>query len=359
METFEIGVTRGRLRAALLVGLVASACGVSGPDGSDPIASQRLAVTTAGAMFDCGDPQQALQCPAPSDPNLTFVCHGAGKKWLKLAVSRTSSGHVIGQTHGNKSDAVPDLRPGASASETGSGTLGLDCECNARECRDSCTGAQDGTPCAAGDLCTFDGLCLGGICQQGGARCTAGIVVDRCVRTSGACEAGTGACLTEAFSGNEPTACGAGCLDCTSNATGATCVNGRCGCVSDADCTSDAAPQCDTSTGACGPCGGASGEQTCLSRHGGKHCESVGSQAGQCAACRLGNDGDCPSPTDPVCTSTGGTNFCGGCTEEPSCMRFGPTFVCDSNTGDCVGCVTDSECLLPSLPHCVNRMCLP
>jgi hypothetical protein len=343
-------------RIAFIGSFIATACGVSSPDGSEPIASQRLLVS---AIFDCNDPQQALQCPDPSDPSLTFVCHGAGKRWVKIAVSRDSSVHVVGQPHGNKAGALPDLRPGASASQVGSGETGLDCECNARVCGDNCTGAADGAPCAAGDLCTFDGLCLGGICQPGAPRCNAGIIVDRCVRTTGVCDATSGECRTEPFAGSEPTACGASCVDCSNDRSGTACVTGRCGCSTDADCTDDAAPQCDTSTGTCGPCSETRGEQACVANHGGKHCESTGSQAGQCAVCRLGTDGDCPFATDPVCTSAGGPNFCGGCVEEQQCTRFGTTFVCDQMTGDCAGCVTDAECLSPSAPHCISRICVP
>jgi hypothetical protein len=319
-----------------------------------------LADRKVSALFDCNDPAQAFTCAEPADATKRFVCHGTPDGWLKLTVRQSSTAHVIGHAHGAQSR--PDLAPGTAGTSIAPGHAGLDCECKPRQCEDVCSGGADGTICKAGDLCSADGICSGGVCQNGAPRCVPGTLVAPCVRTTGACAASTGECITESFVGTTSGMCGASCDDCTGNVGNTQCVAGHCGCATDADCTSDAMPQCNPTTSLCEPCSGAQGEATCSANHGGKHCETSGLEAGHCTVCRLGHDTDCVSPFDPICQNTGGANGCGGCTDNVQCARFGATSECDQTNGagspgDCVGCVTSDEC--PTGYTCVNRACFP
>ena len=176
------------MRIATVSLMLLAACG----SGVDSRVTRR-----ATALFDCNDRFQRFACADPADPDKRFVCHGTGSvtnPYVKLAISRSSQGHVPGVSHGTH--ASPDQAAGASSADVGAGP-GLDCECAQRNCQSVCTGARDGDSCDDGNLCTGDGACLSGVCQPGAPACAPGVPVDECTVTSGACDPASGECLTE------------------------------------------------------------------------------------------------------------------------------------------------------------------
>jgi hypothetical protein len=151
--------------------------------------------TQAVDLFDCAAPAQRLTCAPPANPNKRYVCHATGSThnpYNKLSVSVNSS-HQPGVAHGCH---PPDQAPGASADDLG-GAVGLDCECEPRDCNGTCTGAAPGTACEDGDLCTGNGTCNGDTCEPGAPRCVAGTPIDACSAETGVCEPSTGTCGAE------------------------------------------------------------------------------------------------------------------------------------------------------------------
>lgn len=205
---------RDVIRAPLLFLVLTAACGA---ERGEPAAAAASAV-----VYDCNAPTQRLTCPAPSDPDRHFICHGTAsgtQPYVKISVPTRNTAHAPGVAHGG---GRPDQAPGASAADVGSGA-GLDCDCNPRHCNDVCDGAPDGAECDDGDRCTGNGTCLGGACQAGPARCTAGAAVDACNVQTGTCDGATGACVIAPAPDGTP--CDDGAV-CTANDV---CTAGTCG----------------------------------------------------------------------------------------------------------------------------------
>jgi hypothetical protein len=121
-------------------------------------------------------------------------------------------------------------------------------------------------------------------------------------------------------------------------------------CVTDAQC--DGSP--DTKTPICDKSGTASAD-TCRACAASAECVTAslqpvcvpgGAHAGQCAQCAA--NADCSGAT-PVCVDTGATNQCVQCSSDANCS--GKTPVCDGTTHTCGPCSTDSDCAVPT-PAC-------
>ncbi len=174
----------------------------------------------------------------------------------------------------------------------------------------------------------------------------------------------------------------------TSQCTGTTPLcdlpTGTCvGCESNADCAGNT-PICNLATKTCRAC---QSNADC-STFPGKVCDTSGMKAGECVVCVLNSDCSAPTPLcdpasntcvqcesnadcsggTPICNLT--THTCGACTSDadcslptPACQQSGPlqgqctqcsgtnmtacvapTPVCNTSTGTCAGCLTNSDC---------------
>ena len=111
------------------------------------------------------------------------------------------------------------------------------------------------------------------------------------------------------------------------------------GCALSSECPLTA-PICGVDN-LCHPCSSNNGDNECTMRGGvPPHCQLTGALTGQCTGCRIGQ-GDCSTPTAPVC---GVDNVCRGCTSHDECTSL----VCNTD-GSCadMAAVTyvDNHCL--------------
>lgn len=171
------------------------------------------------------------------------------------------------------------------------------------------------------------------------------------------------------FDGTIPDA-NCGCTD------GEVCVSGgTCGCLTDANCTQDTAPICNTETNQCVACLSSTDcgaptpfcdttDNTCVGCVGEADCtgnldacvtnacvacddradcvDDVGLPACVGNACRQCDvNTDCGSSATPRCDLASST--CAACTADADCTRFGATPVCDEGRGVCVQCTGDTE----------------
>ncbi|RMG18597.1 MAG: hypothetical protein D6729_06840 [Deltaproteobacteria bacterium] len=148
------------------------------------------------------------------------------------------------------------------------------------------------------------------------------------------------------------------------------CTDAPAACISDADCKSASAPYCDTVTAEC---------VACLSN---EHCAGFGQvcEAGSCVTPTTCNDdAQCTDPARPRCDPAGGT--CVACLEDTDCdvaarqtcdtathvcVDFVPCQddsdcdgdpggpVCRVETGECVACLEDADCIVGT-----GRVCDP
>ncbi len=184
--------------------------------------------------------------------------------------------------------------------------------------------------CTAGNLCV---QCLtaadcGGdtpVCSAAGT-CTACASDNDCVATPStpACEVwgGCGQC-----SMTNPAACTG--ADAICDYPSGTCV----ACEFNTDC-SGSNPTCNSLTHVCQPC---ATNADCEGNLGGSACVTTGMKAGSCVVCAA--DADCTSPAAPHCDTT--ANQCVACLTSADCTA--PTPVC-SAAEICIGCLTSSDC---------------
>jgi hypothetical protein len=225
--------------------------------------------------------------------------------------------------------AAPRCNPATNACEQC--LTGTDCGGDTPVCKSGqCQKCASDTDCSgATPACEVWGAC-GQCSSTNAAACTGG---------TGVCDHPTGACVACEFNpdcvGATPTCnttthtC-APCAtnpDCNDSQGGPACAtsgmkSGSCvGCLADTDCTSSAAPRCDTISTTCVGC--------------------------------LAN-GDCKAPT-PVC---GPANLCVGCGASADCTTAAP--VCDTNSATCKPCQNDYatqnpgplSCPTAALPAC-------
>ena len=183
-----------------------------------------------------------------------------------------------------------------------------------------CTTANTCVQCVSAANCGGDTpICTGGACVACGsdADCTS-------TPTTPACEV-WGACGQ--CSQTNGTAC-SGASDVCDFPTG-TCVD----CEFNSDCAG-MTPTCDTTTHTCVPC---QTNADCEGNPGGSACVTTGMKAGSCVICAV--DSDCTSPAAPKCDTT--ANECVACLTSADCSA--PTPEC-SPANICVGCLTSADC---------------
>jgi len=104
-------------------------------------------------------------------------------------------------------------------------------------------------------------------------------------------------------------------------------------CEFNSDCSGQT-PTCNTTTNLCQPC---ATNADCVGNPGGPACVTTGLKAGSCVVCSV--DADCTSPAAPHCDTT--ANQCVACLTSADCSA--PTPVC-SSAEICVGCLTNADC---------------
>ncbi|HZU83176.1 MAG TPA: hypothetical protein VE987_09680 [Polyangiaceae bacterium] len=241
--------------AASALGLLAWGCngGTNGFTSSNtPVLPCGDAGTCPNGLV-CSPTLGCVQCVAASNcPTATPVCGAAGQ-CVQCASNTDCSG------------TTPACYPGTHT------------------CRPACSadGGGGGVQCGAGLMCdTATGACVGCVTSAS------------CPTSRAVCDSNTQTCVQCQFdadcSGSTPRCRNNACVQCASSAdcSGATPVcgnNGACraGCTSDAQCTTAAAPVCDTTTNQC---------VACLSN-------------ADCAGTTGGADGGVPTP---YCASAGG-----------------------------------------------------
>jgi hypothetical protein len=355
----------------------------------DPSVNYRIAVTIAGRTVGFLDVDVvASKAEAKNVDSSQYVALVDGKtlpiKWFLNACGSVfceavDRCHVAGTcafaTGTCSNPNAPDGTACSSANACGRSDTCQSGTCVADVCV-PCSSIGDcppGQACVGGTCgrCTADADCVG---STQGPRCSGGACVE-CVTNADCTDAGRPQCTANACvactgdagcAGHAKTKCelvNAGtpalvgtCVDCRSNTA-----------PSSADCTTDAAPECDSTTGTCGGCSGAAGEDACQRNHGGRHCEDNNTPLalqGTCVTCRGERSyaaTDCGS-SFPLCSPF--TDTCGDCDTDGTseCVKFGAPFVCDNpasgGTGACVGCVTDDDCQSPDAPHCVSKVCV-
>jgi hypothetical protein len=163
---------------------------------------------------------------------------------------------------------------------------------------------------------------------------------DTPICTSGVCKA----CASDSDCGGATPACevwGA-CGQCTA-ANGTACTGGdsvcdyptgTCvACEFNSDC-SGSLPTCNTTTHMCQPC---ASNADCVNNPAGDACVTSGMKMGSCVLCAA--DSDCTSAAAPKCDTV--ANQCVACLTSGDCMA--PTPVCDPSNL-CVGCLTATDC---------------
>ncbi len=172
-----------------------------------------------------------------------------------------------------------------------------------------CLGASD----CGGDT----PICTGGVCKA----CSSD---SNCSGSTPACEV-WGACGQ--CSSTNATACVGG-VDVCDFPTG-TCVD----CEFNSDC-SGSNPTCNSTTHTCGPC---ATDADCVGNPGGQACVTTGMKAGSCVVCTV--DSDCTSPAAPKCDTV--ANECVECLTSADCSAPNP--VCNG-AQLCVACATSADC---------------
>lgn len=146
---------------------------------------------------------------------------------------------------------------------------------------------------------------------------------------------------------SECTGCGVACAEDIAN----TCADRKCGCGAGAPCAGDT-PFCDGKSGACVACdptsnAGCSGTTPVCTPEG--QCVGCAAGANSCpqgqiclptGACECKNSEDCAVPSAPVCDEA--IKQCRGCSRADECQGASPA--CDTSSGRCVECVTNTEC---------------
>jgi hypothetical protein len=183
-------------------------------------------------------------------------------------------------------------------------------------CNGGCCGNGS---CQSGDASGYCGS-LGSTCAQCGGNtptCTDGLCVGTCGDAGPQCGAGyccgvDGGCVA----GNAGTTCGSqsACIDCTSSSVGHTCISGRCGCLTAADCPVNKA--CDLSTKSCTSTCGTAG-------------------AGGC-------NGGCCNPTTSMCVTGGLASACGN--DGGFCFTCPQAGGCNLKGGNGPRCLHNDQC---------------
>ena len=190
-----------------------------------------------------------------------------------------------------------------------------------------CTPTNTCVQCESNADCGGDTpVCSTGTCKA----CTSDA---SCSGATPACEV-WGACGQ--CSATNATECG-GSTDICDFPTG-TCVD----CEFNSDC-SGSTPTCNTTTHTCRAC---TDNADCMGNPGGSACVTTGMKAGSCVTCA--KDSDCSSTAAPICDTV--ANECVACLTSTDCS--GATPVCNTSNL-CVGCLTSADCsATPMTPVC-------
>jgi hypothetical protein len=322
------------------------------------------AIGSCGANGDCTDPAKAF-CVAG-------VCVGCQSAGASACVAPTpscdlSSGKCVGCTADTQCTVDPGKGFCVSGSCVGCNVAGAT-GCSARTdgkatCATTGTAIGQCVECAADAQCTKSpakGFCVANVCTgcntTGATGCTTrtdgktacgsitSTAAGQCVECNGDSDCKTaskGFCVANACTGCNT----AGATGCSARTDGKnTCATtgtsaGQCvECTADSQCTKDPAKGFCVAN-ACTGCN-TTGSTGCAGRTDGKIvCASTGTVAGQCVACVTNSD--CKVATSPICTA----NVCGACTADSQCSaKLGTT----GNPGVCMNnidghCAVDSE----------------
>jgi hypothetical protein len=126
-------------------------------------------------------------------------------------------------------------------------------------------------------------------------------------------------------------------------------------CLTDANCTTAAAPLCDSTAGTCVACNatGVSDPNTrCAADAPGTVCATSGSFPGQCRACDPTDDQGCTTAPNDQCNAT--TATCVDCDASGGCALGQQCRLTDNM---CVECLTDAQCGA-ALPLCESNVCV-
>ena len=322
------------------------------------------AAGTCGVNGDCTDPTKAF-CVAS-------VCVGCQSAGTSACVAPTpacdlTSGKCVGCTADSQCTIDPAKGFCVAGSCTGCDAAGAT-GCLARTdgkttCATTGTAAGQCVACLVDAQCTADptkGFCVANVCTgcntTGATGCstrvdgkivcaTIGTAAGQCVQCTADSQ-----CTTDPTKGfcvaNECAGCNAtGATGCAGRTDGkTTCATtgtaaGQCvECTADTQCTSSPSKGFCVAN-ACTGCN-TTGATGCTGRTDGKIvCAATGTLAGQCVTCVTSSD--CKVATSPICTS----NLCGACTADSQCSaKLGTT----GNPGVCLNnidghCATDSE----------------
>jgi hypothetical protein len=166
----------------------------------------------------------------------------------------------------------------------------------------------------------------------------------------GSTEAGSDTSLVEAGGDVAPIESGGGCDNCADESLVCDVETGQCvQCVTDDECAYLGNDVC-LSNHTCG----CTADAQCAGRAVGTRCVSTAQQ------CGCDSPADCPSASAPACATA---HQC-GCGSNAECAgdAGAPGYdVCDTATGLCVECVTDSDCTDPNNRVCdpTTNLCLP
>ncbi len=122
-----------------------------------------------------------------------------------------------------------------------------------------------------------------------------------------------------------------------------TCV----GCEFNSDC-SGMTPTCNTATHTCRAC---AHDTDCMGSSGGPACVLTGMKAGSCVTCTVNSD--CTSAAAPICDTV--ANHCVECLVSTDCASSPSTPVCNAENL-CVGCVTSADCNATSATPVCNPL---
>jgi Legume lectin domain len=181
-----------------------------------------------------------------------------------------------------------------------------------------CTTTNTCVQCISAADCGGDTpVCNGGLCKPCASDANCGGATPAC-EVWGAC----GQC-----SATNGSACVGGTDVC--DFPSGTCV----ACEFNSDC-SGMTPTCNPTSHTCQPC---ATNADCAGNPEGPACVTTGMKAGSCVICAV--DADCTSPAAPKCDTV--ANQCVACLSSTDCSA--PTPVCN-NTNLCVGCLTSADC---------------
>jgi hypothetical protein len=137
------------------------------------------------------------------------------------------------------------------------------------------------------------------------------------------------------------------------------CTHGVCGpCTQSSDCTSAAAPICDTGSGRCVACGNST--QCTQKSSATPFCDTQAPLVGECVACLQATD--CKDSKKPICDDTSGA--CVACSGNTQCMTAYPdTPFCSlsdgtGGAGSCVECRSFTDCSNVDTPICSSGSCV-